>query len=139
MKCTATTAISQAKWSKLTGEQLDEEGSQDERVMEEIIGVMRSNHQDMLVQERVFERMVGQNVDNYVHWSLKEFVLELLVEVSVKTEFRSEPWSRLMFQKTTLSCRSDFGREVETGFTTFFETMEQMLFFFQFVSQSGTL
>ena len=107
---------------------MDEEGSHDERVMEEIIGVMRSNHQDMLVQERVFERMVEQNVDNYVHWSLKEFVLELLVEVSVKTEFRSEPWSRLMFQKTTLSCRSDFGREVETRFTTFFDNGTDAVF-----------
>ena len=32
-------------------------------------------------QERFVERMVEQSVDNHVHWSWKEFVLELPFEV----------------------------------------------------------
>ena len=45
------------------------------------MNVVRSNSQDMPVQERFFERMVEKSLDNRVHWSEKEFVLELPFEV----------------------------------------------------------
>ena len=50
----SATNFSQGCISKRTGEQVGEERCHDERGMEEIIEVVRSNCQDVLVQERCF-------------------------------------------------------------------------------------
>ena len=57
-----------------------------ERIMEastEIIEVVRSNAQDVPVQERLFERMVEQSVENNIHRSMEEIVPELFSEYVV--------------------------------------------------------
>ena len=90
--------FSQVCTSKRTGEQLDEE-RHEVCVTEVIIEVVRSNPQDMPVQERFLERMVEESVDNHVRWSLKDELFFQSVQVfKSRPNFLSEPLSRLQFQ-----------------------------------------